>query len=449
MIVGKNTDGCGQADAQMIIGASTYNVNINSNDDPNPKRYCTVSTSEEDVQSSTRPKAGQLGHWQVLLLGQGIALVAASANACSFTLIYNLGVQIPMTELFITYALLALIHVRQMLRKRHKTEVSMTMGRHYVQGRVTPLATTSTTLIPTSENNLLPGSRIKLHVPWWVYTIVSLLDVLANFSTLLSFRYTSLTSTSLLGSLTIPSVMVVSWLLLGRIFSTNHYVGVALCLVGGIMTVWLDSSSSNSSHGDGQSGTTTTSAPTFFGDALAIVAALLYGLGDSLAEYSIKHMDRVEYLFMIGLCGACITGIHVPFVEGHQLYHLVMETSATRQLQALTGIVFYVTGLILYYISATIFLVHADATLLVLSLQATQFWAILFSVVAEHHPPAPLFFVAVVLVVSGVFLYEMTNDAGPSVSQNDGDDDNDVDEGRLESSPLVSEIQSSTLVYTN
>ena len=135
----------------------------------------------------------------------------------------------------------------------------------------------------------------------------------------------------------------------------------------------------------------------FLGDALATTAALLYGLGDCLAEYSIKHMDRVEYLFMIGLCGVVLTGLVLPLLEGRQLGHLLTETHAWMQLQAAAGIVFYVSGVVLYYISATLFLVHGDATLLVLSLQATQFWAILFSVVAEHHPPTPWFFVAVVL----------------------------------------------------
>jgi drug/metabolite transporter (DMT)-like permease len=339
-------------------------------------------------QINTSPSVDHIGHWKILLMGQGIALIAASANACCFTLIYNLKVDVPISELFLLYLTLALIHVRPVLSRNGNTkgELSTSIDGNQSQPGV-------------AAKHTLFGSRIKLHVAWWVYGLVALLDLLANLSTLLSFRYTSLTSASLLGSLTIPSVMLVSRLFMGRVFSSHHFVGTFLCMLGGTMTVWLDTSSSimdnNSKTGN-----------SFLGDALAITAALLYGLGDCLAEYSIKHMDRVEYLFMIGLCGVVLTGLVLPLLEGRQLGHLLTETHAWMQLQAAAGIVFYVSGVVLYYISATLFLVHGDATLLVLSLQATQFWAILFSVVAEHHPPTPWFFVAVVLVVSGVIQYE-------------------------------------------
>lgn len=157
----------------------------------------------------------------------------------------------------------------------------------------------------------------------------------------------------------------------------------------------------------------------YVGDALAIGAALLYGLGDSVAEYSIKHIDRVEYLFMIGLCGSFLTGIQVPFTEeGQELYQFVMETPTVTQLQALFGIAFYIPALVSFYAFATLFLMHGDATLLVLSLQATQFWAILFSVVAEQSKPTASFFVAVTLMVAGVFVYEICGGQASSSTSN-------------------------------
>ena len=352
----------------------------------------------EEGRLSTSRSPNQLGHWQILLMGQGIALVAASANACSFALIYNLKVDLPISELFLLYLTLALLHVRPLLSRNRNTkgELSSAIGVHLLQ----PGAAAKHTVF---------GTRIKLHVSWWVYALVALLDVLANLSTLLSYRYTSLMSTSLLGSLTIPSVMLVSRVFMGRVFSSHHFIGVALCMLGGTMTVWLDTS--NSSNMDSNSRT----GDSFLGDALAIAAALLYGIGDCLAEYSIKHMDRVEYLFMIGLYGFVFTGLMIPLMEGQKLGHLLLKTHLLLQLKALVGIVVYVSGVVLFYISATLFLVHGDATMLVLSLQATQFWAILFSVLAEHHPPTPWFFIAVILVVSGVIHYE-TSGALPAAA---------------------------------
>lgn len=326
-------------------------------------------------------------HWKILVFGQLIAFIAASANACSYSLITNLNVSLPMTELCLVYAVLALMY-KDCLYQHDPV-------------KQTP---------PLQIQHDLPFTRIKLHVPWWVYFCVSFLDVGANFITIMSFHFTSLTSTSLLGSLTIPSVMIVSCALLKRVFRLPHYVGVALCLVGATMTVWLDVDQSMRSAPGSQT-------HSYIGDLLAILAALLYGLGDSLAEYSIKHLDRREYLFMIGLFGAILTAIQVPILEGSELYALAFKMSTSTQLVACVGIAFYVAALVAFYIFLTLFLAQGDATLLVLSLQATQFWAILFSVVAEHHAPTPWFMLAVVLVVSGVFCYEICGGQSPTTQE--------------------------------
>jgi hypothetical protein len=60
-----------------------------------------------------------------------------------------------------------------------------------------------------------------------------------------------------------------------------------------------------------------------------------------------------------------------------------------------------------YYISTTLFYVKSDATLLNISLQCSNLWAILFSAAAFHELPPTLFYVALVLVVGGVFVYEL------------------------------------------
>jgi drug/metabolite transporter (DMT)-like permease len=362
-----------------------------------------IFSTIESLRRSGEDSPNKLGHWKILLFGQLIAFVAASANACSFVLTYNLKVSLPMTEMFIVYLCLCLCYLGAMRRKADSPKTVLAEGE-------------------SPSNYTLPLTRIRLHIPWWIYMGVATMDLGANYMTLLSFRYTSLMSTSLLGSLTIPSVMIVSCLLLHRVFRAPHYIGVCLCILGGTMTVWLDFDSALSAE--------LGNAHSYVGDTLAIMAALVYGLGDSLAEYSIKHIDRFEYLFMIGLCGALLAGIQAPFTEGTELYQFIMETPTITQIQAVFGIAFYVTALICYYILATLFLVHGDATLLVLSLQATQFWAILFSVVAEDHIPTIWFFLAVFLMVTGVFIYEICGgQASPAVL--------DAEEGENESNPLL------------
>jgi hypothetical protein len=56
-------------------------------------------------------------------------------------------------------------------------------------------------------------------------------------------------------------------------------------------------------------------------------------------------------------------------------------------------------------------MVSSDATLLNLSLQSSNLWAILFSVAAFRESPSLLFYIAVIFVVAGVFVYEILGNA--------------------------------------
>lgn len=149
---------------------------------------------------------------------------------------------------------------------------------------------------------------------------------------------------------------------------------------------------------------------------MAVMAALLYGLGDAVSEYSVKHLDRVELLGMLGLFGAILTGIQFPFQESDTLYSLFSDPEANKR--SLILIVFYVALLLLYYITEASFLVSSDATLLNLSLQAQNLWAILFSVLKYESAPPVLFYLALALVFLGVFAYEGGR-TGPTTLESD------------------------------
>ena len=59
------------------------------------------------------------------------------------------------------------------------------------------------------------------------------------------------------------------------------------------------------------------------------------------------------------------------------------------------------------YIGASHFLIISDAAFFNLSLLTGDLWSVIFSVIAEHIVPEPLFFAALMLVLSGVVMYEM------------------------------------------
>jgi solute carrier family 35 protein F1/2 len=310
--------------------------------------------------------------WQSLLFGQLIALIATSQNAASFTLEYGMGIFFPFFLMLNTYIILAL-HLFFVDRSSENS----TGERCYT----------------------LPFTNVKLKFPWWGYLCLSIMDVGPNFMTLLSLSYTSLTSTTLLGSLTIPSTMLVCHFLLGKVYKPNHYAGVMMCMTGGSLIMWADLNRSNSDA-------TLVSHPhSYFGDLLAVSAAILYGVSDAAGEYWTKHVDRVEYLGMLGLFGALFTLALSGLLEREAILTLLTGTDAWLPV---AGILFwYLCSLVTYYISTTLFYVKSDATLLNISLQCSNLWAILFSAAAFHELPPTLFYVALVLVVGGVFVYEL------------------------------------------
>jgi solute carrier family 35 protein F1/2 len=200
-------------------------------------------------------------------------------------------------------------------------------------------------------------------------------------------------------------------LLLGKVYRPLHFLGASLCVVGGILTMWTDLAVSQSS--ESQEDSSTVSHPhSYFGDVLAVTAAILYGLGDALGELWCKHIDRKEYLGMLGFFGAFWCCLLVVCTEYDQVLDLFRDS---ENFYPTLGIMwFYVPTLVMYYISASFFLVSSDATLLNLSLQSSNLWAIVFSVVAFQEAPSFLFYVALVLVVSGVFVYELLGNQAPS-----------------------------------
>jgi len=319
-----------------------------------------------------------------ILLGQLIAVIATSTNATSFALSYQYGVRTHLFQLFWVYLFLSM-HL--FYRDVGGDEDGEQRPRHNV-----------------------PFTRLRLRIPWQVYSLCGVLDVVPNFLTLLSFQYTSLTSTTLLGSLTVPSTMFFSRLILARVFSRRQYLGVVLCVLGGAFTVWSDTGANGAGAPDQIS---TIAAPSlhdphrYVGDLMAIGAAVLYALGDTVADYSIKHGDRYEYLGMLGLNGLVLTGLSFPWLEGNEVHDLLFhDAGGDPWVGTWTVFVLYVASVVIFYVSVAHFLVSADATLLVLSLQTSNLWAVLFSMIAYRIVPAPLFYVAAALVVSGAVIYQ-------------------------------------------
>ena len=359
--------------------------------------------------------------WKVLLFGQAIAFASAFNNTLTYVLVVRLNVNLPIFEIFIMYTVLS-IHLFYLPKittnasESNNDNSSSNGDNNNSSNGDNPSASLET-------RRRLPFTNVRLKAPWWIYLAMAILDVEANFLSLLSLKYTSITSSTLLGSLTTPSTMLLASYFMARSFRLPHYVGVVLCLLGGAMTVYTDIGSGN---GNTNTADSTTYPHALSGDILALLAAVMFAMGDTISEYFVKNFDRLEYLGMLGLFGAIVTLLQFPFLEYDGLYTLFVRTGWQQQLTVFGVMVVYVAGVLFYYVVATLFLVEGDVTLMELSLQASSLYAILLSIIAAHVAPALLFYPAMLLIVTGVFVYEVLG-ANRFFHDNDsvnGDDDN-------------------------
>jgi hypothetical protein len=68
---------------------------------------------------------------------------------------------------------------------------------------------------------------------------------------------------------------------------------------------------------------------------------------------------------------------------------------------------FYIFTFYTFYASASRFLTIADATLLSLSLQASNVWTLVFSIFVQNVDLNPFFFFGASIIILGVWLYEL------------------------------------------
>ena len=317
-------------------------------------------------------------HWKSLLMGQFIAIIATSMNAATYAMEFGMGLVMPFFLMTNMYLILS-IHLRYCERvPRNRSDHSEAIYHR------------------------LPFTDIKLQLPWKTYLLLSIVDVGPNYLTLMSLKYTSLASATLLLSLTVPSTMIFCQVLLRKKYHLHHGLGVVMCMFGGFLTLRADS---NLPEGSGEASSLESHPHSYFGDLLALSAAILYGLGDAAGEYWTKHIGRVEYLGMIGLGGAFYS-IIISFLLERDVV-LSLFSGEISILPVLIIVFWYTLSVVTYYICATLFYLDSDATLLNISLQASNLWAFLFSIMAYKEFPPRLFYFAACFVVGGVVIYEL------------------------------------------
>ena len=335
-------------------------------------------------------------------LAQFLSLFIASSAFCSESLSRYYGVSIPTTQSSLVYLGLSM-HVCFLIRKNSGGRDEE--GKHY-----------------------FPGTSIPLSVPYYIYIIIALLDVEANYLIVSAFRYTSITSIALIDCTSIPFVMLFSIPILRVVYNRRQILSALVCLVGLGIIVYADSNKNNaasessaSEKPSSESSSESTNGDSIKGDLLCLAGASLYALNNVLAEKFCKTNSRVEYLSFLGLFGTIISAVQIFFTEKDDFVHFFVHATWPAVLLTLA----YVISIISFYIGVSLFLQYNSAALLNISLLTSDVYATLFQVFVEKFNPSILYFVAFVIIVFGVvsFNKEENKDGNDGVSNEEDDSD--------------------------
>lgn len=354
----------------------------------------------ESSEDSFDDKDRDTAPWTVILFGQSIAIALAVGNLSISSLENKYQIHLPALTMGAVYFILS-VHITHLLVRKPR-------GRRKCNPTDIENARGDTT---NSESvHYFPFTNLELQTPWQAYFLLAILDVEANYLTMLSFRHTSLSSSMLLTSLSVFSTLIFR----RCIFGTSSYnykkiTGAFLSVVGACL--WIRKDFYQNNHAIVPS----TGQYAVYGDFLAFASALLYGLNDVLLEYTVKsNNDRIEYLGMIGLFGFLFSVlVQAPLFQRKELIDLIHNTSIAHYGQGWVLICLFVVVMSYFYISVTVFLSMNDATILNLSFQSSPLWAVILTTLvfvggggSEWQLPSSIFFVSLALIVFGVFLYE-------------------------------------------
>ena len=176
-----------------------------------------------------------------------------------------------------------------------------------------------------------PKGRCFLLKPtWWPFILLALIDIEANYLVVLAFEYTSVTSIMLLDCLTIPSVIVLSYVFLNYSYSKYHVIGASVCVLGVVLIVLSDfyfPVNKDEEEDDDEScgGDNAARKQALLGDFICICGALLYGVSNVIQETLIKSRGPWEYLARLGIFGTIFGMIQVFVLESGRIDEIRWE----------------------------------------------------------------------------------------------------------------------------
>lgn len=225
----------------------------------------------------------------------------------------------------------------------------------------------------------------------WKYACLALIDVEANYLLVKAYKYTTLTSITLLDCFSIPTVLALSWILLKVRYKLLHIVGVTVCLLGVGCLVWADIGDTSLS-GNGRD--------RLLGDMLCLSGATLYGFSNVGEEFAVKNYDLVEFLGMIGLFGSIVNGIQLGLLEWEEV--LLVPWTEWRILCLIVAFAVCQFG---FYVLTPFVIQITSAVTVNLSLLTSDFFALIAGILIFKYNFHALYFVSFFMIVCGIIIY--------------------------------------------
>lgn len=228
---------------------------------------------------------------------------------------------------------------------------------------------------------------------WWAYTLVAFFDLQANCLAVRSLAFTDYASVGLMLNLTIPFILLLSYVTFDSKYSWRHTAGCATAVVGGFV---IFVSSGLRDHTDENS-------QQLFGCFVALAAALMYGASNIANQLflAVQGVDRViENLGKIAAWGAGLALIQMIVLERTQVFAIVWTQEVAICFVA------HVLAILSFYVLVSMLPRPTTASpLYSLAILASNLYLALVSHYLFAEDPRGYFFAALVLVVAGLSIH--------------------------------------------
>ncbi|KAL1925130.1 uncharacterized protein VTP21DRAFT_13 [Calcarisporiella thermophila] len=294
----------------------------------------------------------------IFVLGQFLSLCITATSVINQKLFNDEKVAVPATQTFLVYFSLAVIYT------------SITIWRDGFWGWIR-----------------------AIRKRWWIYIILAIVDVEANYLVNKSYQYTNLLSAMLLDSWTIPCIVVFSIIFLRIRYRWTQYVGVFLCLVGmGILMGGDYLANPDIIHG---------AADMLKGDLFCIAGATLYATSNLIEEIMVRKRPLYEVVGQLGFWATIVSAIQLSVLERDELGTL-------HNSGAVIGyILTYDFAMVCIYSLAPVLFRLSSATFFNLSLLTSDFYGLLFGLLLFGSRAHYLYPIAYVLIIVGIILYNI------------------------------------------